>query len=318
MKVLGTGSYIPECYVTNDDLARIVDTTNEWIVARTGIEERHISNGEENVDFAIKAARKALEDSKLEPKDIGLIIVATVTSNYITPSLACMIQNELEIPNAVAFDINAACAGFVYSLNTANCYLQSGMVKNALIIGSETLSKITDYTDRSTCVLFGDAAGAAIVSRDDSKIFNSELGADGTKNQVLYCEHSPISNCIVKNTPKTDYLHMNGHEVYKFVLREIPPLISRVVDQAGIKLEEVSCFVLHQANKRMNEKIAEKLGLSFDKFPCNLERTGNTSSASVPVLLDEIHRQGKLKRGDKVVLCSFGAGMTWGAILFEW
>lgn len=318
MKVLGTGSYLPECCVTNEDLTHMVDTTNEWIIERTGIERRHISDGEENVQLAIHAARKALENSKVEPDDIGLIIVATATSNYVTPSLACMIQDELNIPNAISFDLNAACAGFVYSLNTAYCYLSTGMAKYALIVGSETLSKITDYTDRSTCVLFGDAAGAAVIQSDNSKLFQSELGADGSKNKVLYCERSPISNCLVKNKFKIDYLHMNGQEVYKFVLREIPPLIIRVVEQANVKLQEVKYFILHQANKRMNEKLAEKLAIPFDKFPCNLENTGNTSAASVPVLLDEINRQGSLNRGDKIVLCSFGAGMTWGAILFEW
>ena len=318
MKVIGTGSYLPDCVITNEALTGMIDTSDEWIQSRTGIKERRVSDGEENTQFAIKAARKALENSGLKPDDIGLVIVATATSDYVTPSVACFVQEALNISNAIAFDINAACAGFVYALNTAYCYLNGGMAENALIIGSETLSKITDYSDRTTCVLFADASGAAVVRRKEKEGFISELGADGTKNQVIHCKHRPISNCVIKNDCKIDYLHMDGREVYKFVVKEIPALITRVIEKSDIEIDDVKYFILHQANKRMNETIAKKLGLSFDKFPCNLERTGNTSAASVPVLLDEVNRKGMLSSGDHIVICSFGAGMTWGAILLEW
>ena len=318
MKVIGTGSYLPDCVITNEALTDMVDTSDEWIQSRTGIKERRVSDGEENTQFAIKAARRALENSGLKPDDIGLIIVATVTSDYVTPSVACFVQEALNISNAIAFDINAACAGFVYALNTAYCYLNAGMAENALIIGSETLSKITDYSDRATCVLFADASGAAVVRQKDKKDFISELGADGTKNQIIHCMQRPISNCVIKNDCKIDYLHMDGREVYNFVVKEIPDLITRVIEKSNIELNDVKYFILHQANKRMNEMIARKLGISFDKFPCNLERTGNTSAASVPVLLDEVNKKGLLSSGDNVVICSFGAGMTWGAALLEW
>ncbi|HAU86698.1 MAG TPA: 3-oxoacyl-ACP synthase [Lachnospiraceae bacterium] len=318
MKVIGTGSYLPDCIITNEALTGMVDTSDEWIQSRTGIKERRVSCGEENTQFAIKAARRAVENSGLKPDDIGIIIVATATSDYVTPSVACFVQEALNIPKAIAFDINAACAGFVYALNTAYCYLNSGMAENALIIGSETLSKITDYSDRGTCVLFADASGAVVVRRKSKHEFVSELGADGTKNQVIHCKQRPISNCIIKNECRIDYLHMNGREVYKFVVKEIPALITRVIEKSDIKIGDVKYFILHQANKRMNEIIAKNLGLSFDKFPCNLERTGNTSAASVPVLLDEVNRKGMLSRGDYIVICSFGAGMTWGASLLRW
>lgn len=318
MRVIGTGSYLPDCIITNEALTAIVDTSDEWIQSRTGIKERRISSGEENSQFAIKAAKKAIENAGLKPVDIEIIIVATATSDYVTPSIACFVQEALNIPNAIAFDMNAACAGFVYALNTAYCYLNTGMAENALVIGSETLSKITDYSDRGTCVLFADASGAVVVRREGKYPFISELGADGTKNQVIYCRQRPISNCIIKNECKIDYLHMNGREVYKFVVKEIPALIARLIKRADIEIDDVRYFILHQANKRMNEMIAKQLGLSFDKFPCNLERTGNTSAASIPVLLDEVNRKGMLSSGDNIVLCSFGAGMTWGATLIKW
>lgn len=318
MQVIGTGSYLPDYVLTNKTLTNMVDTSDEWIQERTGIRERHISSGEENTELAIKAAKSALENSGLLPEDIGLIIVATVTSNYVTPSMACFVQEALHIPNAIAFDLNAACTGVVYALNTAYSYLYTGMVKYALIIGSETLSKIIDYTDRSTCILFADAAGAVIVKAREESFYYSDLGANGKLKNVINCKHRPLSNCIVKQENTIDYLHMNGKEVYKFVVTEIPSLISRVLKKANVKLEDIKYFMLHQANKRMNQIIAKKLGLDFSKFPCNLERVGNVSAASIPVLLDEINQKGQLETGDYIVLCSFGAGMTWGAIVLKW
>lgn len=318
MRVVGTGSYLPEYIVTNQKLAQIVDTSDEWITARTGIKERRISDGEEDSELAVKAARSALENSGLPPDEINLIIVATLTPDNYTPSVACIVQKELEIPNAVCFDLNAACSGFVYALNTAHCYMKAGMVKNAIIVGSETLSKIVDYSDRSTCVLFGDAAGAVVVQADEEALFYSEMGADGSKSEVLQCKHVPIRNIAVKKKTVIDYVHMDGHEVFKFVMKIVPNTIRGVVNKANLDLADIKYYILHQANKRMNEKVAERLDLDFSKFPCNLNKTGNTSAASIPVLLDEVNRQGKLNRGDKLVLCAFGGGLTWASVLLEW
>ena len=239
MRVIGTGSYLPEYIVTNQKLAHIVDTSDEWITERTGIKERRISNGEEDSELAVKAARNALENSGLLPDEINLIIVATLTPDNYTPSIACTVQKELGIPNAVCFDLNAACSGFVSALNTAYCYMHAGMVKNAIIVGSETLSKIVDYSDRSTCVLFGDAAGAIVVQADEKALFESEMGADGAKSTALQCKHIPIRNIAVKKKAVMDYVHMDGHEVFKFVMKMVPQIIRGVVSKANLDLEDV-------------------------------------------------------------------------------
>lgn len=318
MKIIGTGSYLPDKIVSNDDLAKVVDTNDEWIFERTGIRERRLTTGMENSELAIEAAKRALIDSGINTKEIDLIIVATATSDYVTPSIACIVQGALEIPNAIAFDVNAACSGFVFALHTAYCYMLAGGIRNALIIGSETLSKITDYEDRGTCILFGDAAGAVVVKADKDSLYHCEIGTDGEKAQVIHCKQLPLTNMLVKRKVKQDYLHMDGHEVYKFVLRVIPKLIKNTVEEVDLKIEDISFFILHQANLRINEAVAKKLGQSMEKFPHNLHKTGNTSAASVPVLLDELNKQGKLKEGEKIVLCSFGGGLSWASAILEW
>lgn len=318
MNIVGTGSYLPSHIVSNDDLASIVDTTDEWIMERTGIKERRLSNGEENTELAAKAASKALQDAQVSPEEIDLIIVASATSEYLTPSMACILAYKLGIPNAIAFDINAACSGFLYALNTAYGYLEAGMAETALIVGSETLSKIVDYTDRGTCILFGDGAGAVIIQKGDNKLFASSAGSDGTRHDVIQCMHRPLSNLVVSKENKIDYLHMNGQEVYKFVVSKIPEVIKNVVEKAELQLGDIKYFILHQANKRINEIVAKKLGIDFELFPCNLHKTGNTSAASIGILLDEMNKSGRLTRGDKIVLCAFGAGMTWATIVLEW
>lgn len=318
MKIIGTGSYLPDFLVTNEMLTKIVDTSDEWITERTGIKERKISTGEGCSDMAIKAAKRALLNSGLQPSEIDLVIVATVTSDYFTPSVACLIQGELGISNAIAFDINAACSGFMYGLNTVYNYMLAGTVRNAIVVGVETVSRLINYEDRSTCILFGDAAGAVVVQASEKSLFVSELGSEGSKSHVLYCKQKPIKNLAVTNEDVTEYLHMNGQEVYKFVVRVVPDLIKRVVKEAGLELTDISYFVLHQANKRMNEVIAKKLMQGEEKFPSNLHETGNTSAASIPVLLDKMNREGKLSKGDKIVLCAFGGGLTWAANVIEW
>ncbi len=318
MKIIGTGSYLPDFLLTNEMLTQIVDTSDEWITERTGMKERKISTGEGCSYMAIKAAERALLSSGLKAEEIDLVIVATVTSDYFTPSLACLIQGELGISNAIGFDINAACSGFMYGLSTVYNFMSAGTVKNAIVVGVETVSRLINYEDRGTCILFGDAAGAVVVKATEGSIFTSELGSDGSKSHVLYCKQMPISNLAVKGEEVRDYLHMDGQEVYKFVVKEIPGLIKRVVEKSGLELSDIKYFVLHQANKRMNEVIAKKLKQESEKFPSNLHETGNTSAASIPVLLDKMNQEGKLTKGDKIVLCAFGGGLTWAANVMEW
>lgn len=318
MKVLGTGSYLPDYILTNDQLALSIDTSDQWITSRTGIKERRISQDEEDSDLATKAAEKAIQNSQIEKDNIELILVATLSSEYSTPSIACIVQKNLNIENAICMDINAACSGFIYALQTADCYMKAGIVQNALIIGTETLSKLVDYSDRSTCILFGDGAGALVVQSESKKQFYCKLGANGLKSNALVCNRKKLSNLLVKKEQPDEFIHMNGQEIYKFVLRIVPQLIEDVVREAGLRLDEVKYYVLHQANQRMNQIVAEKLGVADEFFPSNLKNTGNTSAASVPILLDELNREHKLKSSDKLVCCAFGGGLTWGAALLEW
>ena len=319
MKIIGTGSYLPERVLNNDDLSKIVDTSDEWITPRTGIKERRISSGEENSDMTCEAGKRAIEDAGIKPEEIDLIIVATITSEYITPGVSCLVQEKLGAYGCMCMDLNAACAGFVYALNTANCYMEAGMASTALVIGVENLSKITDYTDRATCVLFGDAAGAVVVRKDNTKKYRACLGADAHKWRALTCKNLSVENVFVKKEQKRDYLHMDGQEVFKFVVKVIPKVIRQVLEKENLTENDIDYYLLHQANRRINETVAKKLKVDFEeKFPMNIEKTGNTSSATVPVLLDQLNKEGKFKEGDKLILCAFGGGLTWGCALVEW
>lgn len=318
MKIVGTGSYLPDFILTNAMLEEVVDTSDEWIAERTGIKERKLSSGEETSILAMKAAKKALENSHIEAGQIDLIIVATVTSDYFTPSISCLVQKEIGADNAICFDMNAACSGFLYAMNTAHAYMLTGTVENALIIGAETVSKLINYEDRSTCILFGDGAGAVVVRRDEDSLFAGQIGADGSRSDALVCRQRPLQNLAVQREDTSEYLHMNGQEVYKFVVRVVPKLIKEVVAKADMDLSDIKYFLLHQANSRMNQVVASKLGLPEEKFPSNLDKTGNTSAASIPILLDEVNQKGTLKKGDKLVMCAFGGGLTWSAIVLEW
>lgn len=319
MKIIGTGSYLPERVLNNDDLSKIVDTSDEWITPRTGIKERRISSGEENSDMTYEAGKRAIEDAGIKPEEIDLIIVATATNEYITPSVSCIVQDKLGAYGSICMDLNAACSGFVYALNTAHCYMEAGMAKTALVIGVENLSKITDYTDRTTCVLFGDAAGAVVVRKDNTKKYRACLGADAHKWRALTCKNLSVENVFVEKAQERDYLHMDGQEVFKFVVKVIPKVIRQVLEEENITENDVDYYLLHQANRRINESVAKKLNVSFEeRFPMNIQKTGNTSSATVPVLLDQLNREGKFKEGDKLILCAFGGGLTWGCALVEW
>ena len=285
VKILGTGSFLPEKSVSNDDLSKVMDTNDEWISSRTGIRSRHISIEDTTSTMAVKAAEKALEDAGISAEELDHIFVATLSGDYATPSTACQVQKGIGAVNAVCMDINAACSGFVFGLNTAVAYARAGMGKKMMIIGVETLSKILDWSDRSTCVLFGDGAGCAIVEADEEREIFIDAGSDGARGDVLTCEER----------------HLN-----------------KVLDEAGVSKEEIKYFVLHQANKRIIEAAARRLKQPIEKFPMNIDRCANTSSATIPILLDEINQKGMLNRGDKIVLSGFGGGLTWGSVYLTW
>lgn len=318
IRVVGTGSYLPENIVTNDDLAKIMDTSDEWISSRTGIRMRHLVKEETTAQMSAEAAKLALEEAGMKAADLDMIIVGTLSGDYVTPSTACEVQSMLGADHAVAFDINAACSGFMFAMNTAYAYIQSGIYQNALVIGAETLSKLMDWNDRSTCVLFGDGAGAAVVKADETGLMKFTQGADGSKGMVLACKNRQNNNPLVQTTTQPDYVYMDGQEVYKFAVSTVPASIRKVLDEAGLDVSDIKYFLLHQANIRIIQSVAKRLKVDLDRFPTTLEHCGNISAASVPILLDEVNKKGMLQRGDKIVMAGFGAGLTWSASVMEW
>ncbi len=318
VRIMGTGSALPQATVTNDDLSKIMDTSDEWIRTRTGIETRHLAQEETTVSLSVEAARRALCDSGIGAEELDFIIVGTVTGDNVTPSCACSVQAALGARRAAAFDINAACSGFLFALNTAYAYVNAGIYRTGLIIGAEVLSRIMDWTDRSTCVLFGDGAGAAVVQAADRGLIRFEQGSDGERGAVLACPGRPNNNPLVSNPADLKYVHMDGQEVYRFAVTTVPASIQRVLSESGVGTEEVRWFILHQANVRIIQSVEKRLKAGDEKFPVNLNHCANTSAASVPILLDEMNRKGMLNRGDKIVLSGFGAGLTWGTALLEW
>lgn len=318
IRIMGTGSYLPENIVTNDDLAKIMDTSDEWIASRTGIRARHLVKEETTAQMSAEAAKKALDEAGMKAEDLDLIIVGTLSGDYVTPSTACEVQAILGAEKAVAFDINAACSGFMFAMNTAYAYIHSGIYQNALVIGAETLSKLMDWNDRSTCVLFGDGAGAAVVRADKTGLVHFTQGADGSKGMVLSCRGRMNNNPLVKNSVKPDYVSMDGQEVYKFAVSTVPVSIQKVLEEAGLEVTDIKYFLLHQANIRIIQSVAKRLKADMNKFPTTLEHCGNISAGSVPILLDEVNKKGMLQRGDKLVMAGFGAGLTWSAAVIEW
>ena len=312
-KIVGTGSAVPEKVVTNDDLAKIVDTSDEWIRTRTGIQERRISEQEDTVMLACRAAKRALKDAGMEGSQIQLIIVATCTPENFFPSTACCVQEAIGAVHAAAFDMSAACSGFIFAFNTVQAYIQSGVYENALIIGAEVFSKMIDWKDRNTCVLFGDGAGAIVVKASEKGRYKMVQHADGTMGHVLTCQ--------ARKTHQEDgltSLTMDGQEVFKFAVKKVPECIRELLDRTGLSKEEIKYYVLHQANSRILQSVSKRLGENIEKFPMNLQKYGNTSAASIPILLDEMNREGRLTEGDFLILSGFGAGLTWGAVLLEW
>ncbi|MCM8711771.1 ketoacyl-ACP synthase III [Clostridium sp. SYSU_GA19001] len=320
VKIAGIGSYVPEKIMTNDDLAKIVDTSDEWISSRTGIKERRISEGENTSDLAAKAALKALEKANLSPEDLDLIIVATSSPDALTPSTAVFVQRNIGAFNAACFDISAACSGFIYALNIGVQFIKSNQSKNALVIGSEVLSKITDWKDRNTCVLFGDGAGAAVLLPSEEKGVSSIFcGADGRKAEFLNINCVPVKNPFVTPEKIEDIrLTMDGREVFRFASNIVLEAVNKVLKDANLTLDDIKYIVPHQANYRIIEFAARKLGVPEEKFFLNLQKYGNTSAASIPIALDEMIEKEIIKKGDKIILVAFGAGFTWSACLVEW
>ncbi len=329
IQITGTGSALPEKIVTNFDLEKLVETSDEWIQKRTGIAERRISAGETVSSLAADACRKALEMAGKRADEVDLILVATCSPELLLPCCACQVQEMIGASCAVAFDLNAACSGFLFALNTAYAYLHTGIYHNALVVGSEVLSKLVDWKDRGTCILFGDGAGAAFVEasaedivRDNGRRAGMECmvqGSDGTKGMVLSCAERAGNNAFIpENPPENPYIHMDGQEVYKFATKQVPACIQDALDRAGLAVDDVDWFMLHQANVRIIESVAKRLRADIARFPMNIHKIGNMSSATIPVLLDEWNRKGSIKTGDRLVLSGFGAGLTYGASILVW
>lgn len=322
VRIIGTGSYLPKNVADNNFLSTIVDTDDEWIQQRTGIKERHLSSGKEGTTFmAAKAAEAALENAGIEAEELDMIIVATVSADTYVPSTSCSVQGTIGAIRATCFDINAACSGFLFALNTAYAYIEMGMAKTILIAGAETLSREVDWSDRSSCILFGDGAGAAVVRNEEGEsggLLASITGSDGSQGEVLTCKGRGIQNPFHHSKRRKDYIRMDGQAVFRFAITTVPRCIKQILKKTQLAPEDIKYFILHQANERIIEIIAKRLKVDLDKFPMNLDRYGNTSSASIPILLDELNRNELLERGDKVILSGFGGGLTWGAVLIEW
>ncbi len=321
-KITGVGSYIPKKVYDNAYMESIVDTNNEWIMRRTGIAERHISEDNEyTTDMATAAAKKAVADAGLSPLDIDLIILATVTPDYFTPSCACIVQANLGAVNAAAFDYNAACSGFVTGLTIAKQFIGTGTYKNVLVICADALSKATDYKDRATCVLFGDAAGAAVVSASEEQgIITEDIGADGASGLSItsLAYRNDDAELEKRVSKKKDTLWMNGQAVMKFAVKAMADSSERVLKKAGLCWDDIALIIPHQANYRIVEAAVKRMGISDEKVFLNLQKYGNTSASCIPVALCEAREAGLIKKGDKIVLVGFGGGLTWGACVLEW
>lgn len=326
IRILGTGMYLPEKIVTNDDFAKIVDTSDEWITKRTGIKLRHISQGEYTWVMGLKAAKSAIKKAKIDPLEIDMIIVTTISADFAYPSMSNVIQGKLGAKNAFGIDICCACAGFVYGLDMAQRYINTDSdIKNVLIISSENVTKTVDYTDRTTCVLFGDGAGAVVVTRSENRAY-SYLGADGTGAELLYAHLYPANNGFADENIALEnakafpnetgrYMHMDGQDVYKFAISAMPYAMEKACGKAGIKPSDLDCIIPHQANIRIIETAVKRMNVNIDKVFVNIQETGNISSACIPVCLTQLLECGKIKPGDKVGMVGFGAGLIYGAIV---
>lgn len=313
-RICGTGSCVPARVLDNVELSGMVETSDEWIRERTGVIRRHIITDETTVSMAAEAARRALDDAGIDAGQVELIMTATISSNVILPCTACEVQKAIGAYSAACFDINAACCGFLTAYQTAQAYIEAGIYRTILVIGSESLSKLTDWTDRGTCILFGDGAGAAVLTADEGRGYQTVLHSDGSRGEALSCsgKHWQV------DTQDTGYMKMDGREVFQFAVKKVPEVIREVLDKNELKLEQIDYFIVHQANRRIIESVSKRLGADIGKFPMNLQEYGNTSSASIPILLDELRRNGTLKKGSRVLIAGFGAGLSWGAGILDW
>lgn len=317
-RIIGIGAYVPETTVTNDDLAKIVETNDEWIRSRSGISERRISTQEGTRDLAVEASKRALAAAGVRPEELDLIILGTSSPDHNFPSDACGVQAAIGAENAVAFDISAACSGFIFAMNIVEGFFRAGIYRTALIIGAETLSKVIDWSDRSTCILFGDGAGAAVLRAEETGVLDMMMGSDGTKGDILSCTSRTLGNFLTGTKPQMSFTSMDGQAVFRFAVRKVPESIEYLLKKNGLEQEEIKYYVLHQANERIVEAAAKRLKEPMEKFPMSIAKFGNTSSASIPLLLNEMVSQNMLQAGDKIILSGFGAGLTWGAVLLEW
>jgi 3-oxoacyl-[acyl-carrier-protein] synthase-3 len=324
VKIVGTGNYFPKDILTNHDLEKMVDTSDEWITARTGIKERHIAKDDESTgDMAIEAAKKALKDAKLKPKDLELILVATITPDMFFPSTACLIQAKLGAKKAAIFDIAAACTGYIYGMSIASSMIKCGDFNNCLLIGAEKLTSITDWEDRNTCVLFGDGAGASVLKPTEENkrgLISSYLGGDGNLGYLLHLPAGGSRNPASHETIEKGlhYVKMKGSELFKIAVKKMTEASQVALEKVGLGCKDVDLLVPHQANVRIIKAVAKRLGLAEEKVYLNIEKYGNMSSASTATALNEAVESGRVKKGDIIVLTAFGGGLTWGAAVIKW
>jgi 3-oxoacyl-[acyl-carrier-protein] synthase-3 len=323
VSIVGTGSYLPEKILTNADLSRIVDTTDEWITTRTGIKERRVAaKDEQTSDMATKAALKAMEQAKVSAKDIDLILVATATPDMLFPATACFVQKKIGASNAACLDISAACAGFLFGIEIAQQFITSHTHNTVLVIGAEKLTSITNWTDRNTCVLFGDGAGAAVLQHRGGAhgVISTHIGSDGQFSDILFMPGGGSRCPITKENADMNLatIHMSGKEVYKQAITAMLSASKKALEQAGLSIDDIACVIPHQANLRIIEAIADRLKIPLEKFYVNLDKYGNTSAAAVAIALDEANRSGRIKHGDYVLMVVFGGGLTWASTVVEW
>ncbi|SCW58554.1 3-oxoacyl-[acyl-carrier-protein] synthase-3 [Ruminococcaceae bacterium YRB3002] len=320
-RITGLGSYLPEKILTNDDLAKMVDTSDEWIMERTGISTRHISDHIKELPSYMggEAAKRALEDAGVDASEIDLIVVSCSSPDKMFPSMACYVQKAIGNDGCACFDVSSACPGWITAFNTAQCFIESGNARKALVVGTECLSNYVDWTDRSTCILFGDGAGAAVLEADDSMPRNQFImHATSNKAECLVCEaRMQPDRWEEEGFFKNTFFQMAGRDVFRFAVTEVPKVITELSEKCELNLDDIDWFILHQANARIIETIAKRLGQDISKFPMTVYDTGNISTASMPALMDRMKREGKLKKGQKIILSSFGAGLTWAASYIE-
>ena len=319
-RIAGTGSYLPEKVVTNDDLSKVVDTSDEWIRTRTGIRQRHVAaDGQTSSDMGHQAALKAIEAAGIDPSGIDLIVVGTTTPDYVFPSTACLIQQKLGIPGCPAFDVNAACSGFLFALSVADQFIRTGSARTVLVVGVETLTRMVDWTDRTTCVLFGDGAGAVVLKADaDTGILSTHLHADGNKRDLLCCPVG-VSAGFDNSLPNAGVrITMAGNEVFKHAVKALDSVVDEALEANGLDKGDLDWLIPHQANLRIIEATAKRLDMPMDRVVVTVDRHGNTSSGSVPLALDEAVRSGRVQRGQLLLLEAFGGGFTWGSALLRY